>query len=77
VRPRETRPEQPAEQNRRRGGRKRSRLETANGHLHDTQKQRTRLRPPKDLIQRDDFSFAFNEPDAKLLCLLDGEGLCD
>ena len=60
VRPRETRPEQPAERNRRRGGRWGRRSRPPKG----TPKRRTRLRPPKDLLQRYDFSFAFDEPDA-------------
>jgi len=45
-------------------------FETPKGHLHDTQKQRTRLHPPKDLLQRDDLPPALYEPDAKLFCLL-------
>jgi hypothetical protein len=59
VRPRETRPEQPcrAEQKARR--QMGETFETPKGHLQETQRQRTRLRPPKDLLQRDDFSFAF------------------
>ncbi len=72
VRPRETRPEQPrrAEQKARR--QTEESFETAKRHLHDTQKQRTRLRPPKDLLQRHDFSPALYEPYLELLCLLDG-----
>ena len=72
VRPREIRPEQPAEQNRRRGGRRRSRSKPPRG---TSTKRRDRgqssaLCPPKDLIKRDDFSFAFYEPYLEFLCLL-------
>ncbi len=65
-------PGQPTEQNRRHGGRRRSRLETPNLHKAQRRRQSPALYPPKDLLQRDDLSLAFYEPYLELLCLLDG-----